>query len=322
MPAFARAACALLLASCATPPPTPALAATADTWQRAPLGVIRPSFFHAALLVPPMQSAETVATGTAVGLLSTSHANASAIRTIDGVTSAFYGGFHEWVAPELHWGALPATELMLRSSLSGWDEARDHFTLFDQNHNYLVKDENRLAHGMASQRHDNVARVDLGGKLELLGGHGGATTSFAPALKIPIAREGDLTGGGTWDVGATLLETIPLDAFTLHANGGWVWPLGHQNLFEDSEHVGINSFPQGALGVNWLANPDVAFLLQLQANGSAFRDIEFLNEAPVTLTGGSRCRFGTGFVELSGGRGFSRNSADTWEMSVAFGLAF
>jgi hypothetical protein len=312
----------MLLGSCAMHP-DPAVAATSDTWQRAPLGVIRPSFFHAALLVPPMQSAEALSPGTAVGMLSTSHAEASSIQTIDGVTSSFYGGFHEWIAGELHWGALPSCELSLRSAVSGWDEQLDHFSLFDESGNYIVKDEARLAQGMASQRHENVASVDLGGKLEVLGGNGtAATTSIASTVRIPIARPGDLTNAGTTDVAVTALETVALDAFTLHANGGWVWPLGGQTLFVHEEHIGINSFWQGALGVNWRAVPDVAFDVQVQANGSAFRDVEFLSRNPVTVVAGTRCRCGTGFLELAFGRGFSRDSADEWEFFLGFGLAF
>ncbi|HEX5050144.1 MAG TPA: hypothetical protein VFZ65_00100 [Planctomycetota bacterium] len=286
---------------------------------RAPLSVPRPSYLQAALLVPPMQTAATLPTQTVVATVSTNHVGAKSTQTHDGVQSWFAGVFHEWLAVDLHYGAAPGLELSARSALSGWDESQDHFSLFDDNGNYIVRDESRLARNMASQRHDNVARLDLGAKVLLFGGDL-AQTAAGVAVKLPIARAGDLTSGGTYDFAGTLLESVQLGDFTLHANVGGVVPTGTQTLFDESADIDINPFVQGAAGVTWRAGENWSLILQAEGNTSAFRDVPFLHRGPITFVGGARRSIGSSFVELSGGRGSDGSSSDWWEAFVGFGL--
>jgi hypothetical protein len=316
--------CLLLGASCTLSTAGGAgLSPAAASWLRAPFGVPRPSFFHAALLVPELQPAAAQQTGTLLTEVGSYHADAKSTRTFEGVTSSFAGSYHEWIAAELHWGALPRVELSLRSAVAGWDEVLDHFLLRDASGNLIVKDEERLEEGMASQRHENVARVDLGAKIQLLGGDDStATTSIAGGLKLPLARPGDLTSAGTTDLAATLLETVRLGAWTLHANGGGVWPLGDQTLFHANEGIKLDPFAQGAVGVNLQVDPLTAFDLQLQANTSAFRDVPFLREGPITAVLGVRRWFGATSVELAAGHGFDHESSDVWEAFITFAWIF
>lgn len=313
------------MAGCVAPAPAPGSPAAAACEQqlRAPLPVPRPNFFHAALLVPPMQSALALPVGEVTGGLSTNHADSKSTRTFGTVTSSWAACYHEWIAGEIYWGALPAVELSARTAVAGWDEVLDHFLLFDQSGNYMVRDEEKLARGEASQRHENLSRLDLGGKWQLLGsGEQSAATAIAVATKIPIAREGDLTSSGTFDFAVTLLETVPLGDFTLHANGGWVWPFGQQTLFHLDEGIELNSFAQGAVGSTLLVASDMALDLQVQANTSAFRDVPFLSQGPIGFVGGVRKFFGSIYTEVSFGHGFDRHSGDQWELFVLFGRVF
>ena len=313
--------CALPLAGCAVYTAGQEVAAAQRL--RAPLSVPRPSFFHAALLVPQMETAQTLPADTVVAALESNHSDAKATRTFEGVESFYHGCFHEWIAANVHWGAWSGVELSLRTAVGGWDEVLDHFLLRDESGNLIVRDEERLTQGKASQRHENVTHVDLGGKVELLGGGDApATTAFATGLKIPIARPGDLTNAGTYDVAATLLESVDLGAVTLHGECGAVWPLGQQTLFHPDENIDLNPFAQGALGANWVVAPDWALDLQVQANTSAFRDVQFLRQGPISIVGGGRHRIGAGFVELSFGHGLDRESGDQWELFFSCGRAF
>jgi hypothetical protein len=283
------------------------LSPAAAAYLRAPFGVPRSSFFHAALLVPELQPAAAQQTGTLLGEVGSYHADSKATRTFEGVTSSFHGAYHEWISAEAHWGALP----------------RVQFTLRNAGGNLIVRDEERLKEGKASQRHENVARVDLGAKLELLGGNDAtATTAIAGGFKLPIARPGDLTNAGTYDLAATLLETVRLGAWTLHANGGGVWPLGEQTLFHAEEGIELNPFAQGALGANLMTDPLTAFDLQVQGNTSAFRDVPFLRQGPITALLGARHWFGPTSVELAVGHGFDHESSDVWQAFVTFSWIF
>ena len=314
--------CFLLLGAACTSSPE-GLSPAAASYLRAPFGVPRPSFFHAALLVPELQPAATQQAGTLLTEVGSYHADAKSTRTFEGVTSSFAGAYHEWIAAELHWGALPRVELSFRTAVAGWDEVLDHFTLRDAGGNLIVRDEERLKEGEASQRHENVARVDLGAKFQLLGGDDAtATTAIAGGLKLPVARPGDLTSSGTYDVAATLLETVRLGAWTLHANGGGVWPLGGQTLFHADEGIKLDPFAQGALGANLQVDPLMALDLQLQANTSAFRDVPFLKQGPITAVFGARRWFGPTSVEVAVGHGFDHESSDVWEAFFTFAWIF
>lgn len=292
--------------------------AAAEQNLRAPLPVPRPSFFHAALLVPPLQAAAVLPEQTAVLSLSSNHAQAKSFDTENGIRSWFSGAFHEWLAVDARGGVMPGLELSARSAVSGWDEAQDHFSLFDAGGNYIVRDEALLARGMATQRHENVARLDLGAKVALLDGDA-AQTAASVMLKLPVARPGDLTNAGTFDFAATLLQSFEFGDFTVHGNGGAVWPTGPQNLFEPAQQVKLNPFVQGGLALDWRVGPAWTLDLQVQANRSAFHDVSFLRRAPITFVGGVRHGFGSSFVELSAGCGVDRASSDWWELFVGYG---
>ncbi len=312
----------LLLASCAARPTVaPGPRTSADALLRAPLAVPRPNFFHAALLVPPMQPATVLLPGEWAGTLSSNHTDAKSTRTFASVTSSFHGSFHEWIAGDLHYGLTPAVELSARTAIGGWDEVLDHFLLRDSAGNLIVTDEESLQQGRASQRHENLTHLDLGARLQVLE-TATTATAIAAGWKIPVARRGDLTNAGTNDLAATLLETVRFGNVTLHANVGAVWPIGQQTLFHANQGIGLAPFAQGAIGLNLAWRSDLAFDLQVQGNTSAFRDVPFLREGPISIVGGARRWFDTSYVELGFGHGLDRESADVWELLVGLGRLF
>jgi hypothetical protein len=307
------------LAACALDPDPALYAADRAVVVASPLAAPRLSFFHAALLVPPLQTAATLTAGTGAIRLGSDHSFSRSERSVDGIPNRFDGGFHDWIAPELRLGVTSGLEIAARTAVSGWDEHLDHFSLFDHDGAFLVRDESNLANGKASQRHENVASLDLSAKVRLLADDAGtATTSLALASRLPIAREGDLTNAGTEEVAATALETLRLGDVTLHANAGYVVPFGHQTLFTPGEPIELDAFAQGGVGAALAIEPQCALVLQVEANGSAFDDVPFLHRAPLTAVAGVRYAGTRTFVEAGVGAGLDQDAAYRFEVHVSF----
>ena len=95
----------------------------------------------------------------------------------------------------------------------------------------------------------------------------------------------------------------------LHANLGVTVPLGTQNLFEPEADIELNPFVQGALGATFPLPLELAVGLQLEANSTAFHEVEFLDKPPFTFTLGLRRFFGKFVLEAGGGVGLDWSSA-------------
>jgi hypothetical protein len=300
---------ATLLAACAVPPTAPR---RADV--EAPFAAPRASFLHAAVLVPPLQRAATLEPGTVHLRARSAHASSHAQRTIAGISNRFEGVFHEWLGLEAAWGAVPHLELTAATAYAGWDEHEDRFSLFDAAGTPIVRDEAGVIFGTASsKRHDNVSSLTLGAKRSWLAAdEHGVDLALAAAVKLPVGRSRDLTHAGTEDVSLTTLVSVPLPFGTLHANAGATVPFGSQDLFVPAAGVDLEPFAHGGVGLSARLAERWAAGLQLEANGSAFRDVEFLRDPPVALVSGVR-RVGRRLdVELGAGFGLERDSTYDW----------
>jgi len=290
----------------------------------APFAVPRASFFHAALDVPPLESAETLAPGTWYLRLRSSHTRSYKQETLNGIDNLCRGIYHEWLALDASWGFAPRWEAGLWLPLVGWDEAQDNFYLFDAAGTAIVRDEgNQIAGTEASRRHDNVSVVGLRVKRTLLEAQdAGFDLAASAQLKIPIGRPRDLTNAGTWDLALTALATIPRTWGTLHVNLGVVFPLGSQDLFIPEADVNLDPILQGGVAAVFPVSDRLSFGIQVEANSSAFGDVPFLAGSPVTAVAGARWLVGHYVLELGAGTGFDWDTSYQWLAFLSFGRIF
>ncbi|MFQ5503720.1 MAG: hypothetical protein ACE5F1_02860 [Planctomycetota bacterium] len=287
----------------------------------APFAAPRQSFFHAALLVPPMETARLLDPAAVYLRWSSNHSHSQERSRSGGIESLFDSEFHEWTAAELRWGALPGLELSLRSAVGGWDEVEDRFDLRDSSNKPIVRFEDALLRGEASRRHTNLTRVDLGARAAILD-LGASSTSAGVTWKLPVARVRDLSNAGTHDLALTLFESLDLGAVVLQGNAGIVVPLTDQKLFIPEARIDLDRFWQSAIGANWRLAPDLALGLQVEANSSAFRSVPFLRRTPVTVVGGIRKLSGKLVLEAGAGAGLDTESSYGYAFFLSVGRYF
>jgi len=269
------------------------------------------NYFHAALEVPLFESGRTLEQGSIFLRLRTAHPRSVDERIIDGYTNVFNGRYHEWAALELDWGATDRLELGVRTAFAGWDEHQDRFEILDSHGVPIVTDEYKTFYGIAAtSRHENFSVIGIKVKAQLLeADQDWLDLSLATSVKFPIGRPADLTSGGTFDLAFTLMGSKPLHWGTLHANLGITVPFGTQNLFEPEAGIELNPFVHGAIGATLPLPMEFAVGLQLEANSTAFHEVEFLDGPPVTFTLGVRRFFGKFMFEAGGGVGLDWSTA-------------
>ncbi len=305
----------------AAPAPLPTLSASADAREdavrillQAPLAAPRLSFLHSSVDVPPLDTARTLPQGG--GFLRFRSAAARSTAEDDGPDpdDNFDGTFREWLGVEAGLCLLADLELRLSASFTGWDEHMDRLEVYDDTGRGVVFGEDVA--GKATSRHVNLGTVGLRGKIRLSGETDGDThLALSPSLRLPVGRERDANHDGTYDAGVALLATLPLGRATVHANLGSIVPVGGQNLLERRTDAALNPFLHGAAGVVLPAGATSAFAAQVEANGSAFHGVRFLDRNPVTAVFGFRVASRTTLLEFGVGTGLD------WRSSYRF-LAF
>ena len=96
------------------------------------------------------------------------------------------------------------------------------------------------------------------------------------------------------------------------------WLAGNRPGIVDAEPVP----DQGAFGANYEITPDLNAGVQIEANTSAFRDVEFFAKDPVTWFAGLRHRWDRFVLEGGFGMGFNRDSSYQYIWHVSFGWVF
>jgi len=290
---------------------------------RAPFSEARANFFHAALEVPPLESADTLPRGTVYVRLRAMTARSNeetkgAVRKDD-----FDGMYEEFGALVATWAPRERVEVTARAVYAGWDEKQDRFRLFDDAGTPIVAGESRKLLGMgATHRHANLSVFGVGAKWQFLESEAGeAALSFS--AKIPFGRDRDLTHAGTTDVALALLAGRTFGWGALHAQLGVTVPFGEQNLFEDEAEVDLNPFVFAAVGAVVPLGDTWAVGVQLEANTSAFRDVEFLDGTAVNAVVGVRkILFGRFVAEAGGGGGFDWSSSYQFMAFASLGVVF
>jgi hypothetical protein len=278
---------------------------------REPFAVSRLSFFHSALEVPPMESAEMMPEDAFELQLSSNFAQSTKIEDFAGVENRFSAVFNEWLVTDATWGVDDDLELGARLKFAGWADHRDHFGVRDENGDPIVFGEAEALSGAgASERHLGFSYIVAHAKQSL---SSSADTELAGLLsvKVPMASKRDLSNAGTIDVNAGLLHTyVHGDEYALHVNVGAGAPLGDQTLFIDSADVDLDPWLFAGVGLTWMLRENLAWGIQLEGNTSSFGDVEFLDGAPLTIFSGVRTACGDWMLEGGGGTGFNDESYD------------
>lgn len=297
------------------------------TLLEAPFSSVRASFFHAALEVPPLTSARAIEPGSVYLRLRSAHARSN-WEEGEGISNRgeddFDGTYREYSSLLATWAPWRGFELNGRAVLAGWDEHHDRFELFNGGGEPIVRDEDRkiLDYG-ATSRHFNLSVFGMGAKLQLYQAEDyGFDLALSASVKFPFGRDRDLTHAGTTDVALAGLARVPTSWGAVHAQIGATIPLGRQNLFNETEGFELNAFAFAGVGVTWRLTESLAVGLQLEANTSAFRAVDFLDRPPTSVVIGARQLFGNKVVEAGVGTGFSWDSAYEWMGFLSVGFLF
>jgi len=295
------------------PPDAQAGITSSELALRAPFAIPRASFFYAALDVPRFEGAILLPQRGGVIRLSHSRALSKESNKQSGIKNSFEGIFHELAVLDAAHGLTRHIEVGGRVRLDGWDEHKDTFYLFDDEGTPIVRDEYLPIYQIgASKRHVNVSDVALRTKLGILqreSESGAQALSLLLSIKLPVGRPRDLTNAGTREVNATFLGSAEFGRAMLHANLGVGKPLGSQNLFIREADIELDTFVHGAVGMNWALKENLSLGVQLEANTSAFKDVDFLDGDPITLFVGLRKRFGRYLVEGGAGSGLDHSKS-------------
>lgn len=298
-----------------------------ETLLDAPLAAGRPSFFHAALEVPPLETARTLDRGTVYARLRSTHARSNwhegegfSARGEDDID----GTYREFASLLVSWSPLQTLELTARAVFAGWDEHHDRFELFNDSGDPIVSDEEKKILGLgATSRHLNLSVFGLGAKLQLWDAvDRGFDFALASYVKIPFGRSRDLTHAGTTDVALSGLARVPVGRGSFHFQLGATVPFGEQNLFNEREDVALAPFAFGGAGFTWRVAETVAVGIQVEGNTSAFRSVDFLRKHPASAVVGTRILWGPAVFEMGLGAGFDWSASYQWMGFASVGFVF
>lgn len=279
----------------------------------APFASPRNSYFYSTLGVPLLRDARTAGEG-----VLTARIRGGGTRSTSGGRSRFDGIFWEYSRVEVGLGLTDRIDLYAVARVSGWDERRDVFKIYDTNGQLYVEGEHakRNQH-IATSRHENLSDLRLGALGTVWRSDDGlsafsvsAEVKFPPEAPIKLRRK-DLTNSGTTDLAVTAhLSWALRPDLLLHANAGVVVPFGDTWLFE-SRDLEIDPFLQASVGVSWAVTDWLALGASIEGASTAFDNMAQLHGEPVTASAGARLAWGPIWLEAGGGYGLTSHSADT-----------
>ncbi|HZL98780.1 MAG TPA: hypothetical protein VFD43_00885, partial [Planctomycetota bacterium] len=282
---------------------------------RAPFAASHLSFFHSALEIPPLESAQTLVEGEAQLQLRSASADSNDSGTAEGQPQGFEGRYDQVLVTDASWGLGDGLELGGRLKIGGWAEHVDSFALLDADGSAIVFGEQELISGLgASERHLGLSDVVLHAR-QTLDSEPGAELAGLVSFKIPVASKRDLSNAGTYDLNVGLQRSSVAGSRSVHANLGVGAPLGDETLFVDEADVELHPWVYAGVGVNWLLREDLSWGLQLEGNTGAFGDVDFLDGTPLTALAGLRKALGGWALDFEAGTGLTEQSYD-WLVGV------
>lgn len=278
----------------------------------APLRTGGNNLFHSLILIPPLESAERIATGK--GYLQSG---------LDYATGNFTKDKSDWLFDydanlieafvDFRYSFSKRSEVKL--SLTGGVLAEDEreLRLLKNNTGYL-----------AGERHLGLSDLLLGIKFHLMESSGQEeefpyTSALGIWLKKPLAdKENVLSSGGT-DLAIAYIETDKIDVdLYVHTQIGYTF-VGEENVFREDVEISDTLFY--GVGVSQYFE-NLVLVGQIQGNLNAFEEIKALNKHPLSVQGGFRySKDGRFFTEGSIGFGLNDESAD-FTMMLSLGKVF
>jgi hypothetical protein len=157
----------------------------------------------------------------------------------------------------------------------------------------------------------------LGARHHLLGF--GASGRLAAALDFNIPfpdAEDELAAGGKTDLSVALLASGWMAGSEWHANLGLTRPGGETAFLEG---VDPSTIVHGGVAVGYPLSDQAAVVAQLQAATSAFRRMNVLDEAPMSVLAGIRFQLGSADVTTGLGTGLTDAAAGVvWGVRLGF----
>ena len=146
--------------------------------------------------------------------------------------------------------------------------------------------------------------------------------SLAGFAKIPFGRDRALPYGDLTDVALAAVARIPVGPSAFHLHLGTTVPFGQEDLARRAPDAELASFAFAGAGFSWRVADAVAFGVQVEANTSAFRDVDLLQRHPASAVFGARAIWGDLVFEAGLGAGFDRMSGTPWMAFASVGLRF
>lgn len=146
--------------------------------------------------------------------------------------------------------------------------------------------------------------------------------SLAAFAKIPFGRDRALPYGDLTDVALAALARVPLGQGALHFSFGATVPFGQEDLLRRAPEAQLASFAFAGAGYTWRVADVVALGFQIEANTSAFGDVDLLQRHPASAVFGAKAIWGDLVFEAGLGTGFDRMSGTPWMAFASVGIQF
>lgn len=265
------------------------------------------NLFHSLILIPTLENAETIKTSYAYvrGGAEYTMGNFSDNR---GAWKVDYNAALVESYLSFRYGF--AERLELRARLTGAALAEENaVTLFKSATQYL-----------SGNGGIGVSNMVIGVKIPHRGQNALSAQSLGLSLKIPLSPKDNMIDSDSTDIAISYFYSykikpdLYLHSYLGYTLAGKIDVFDH--LFNPSDVIYYGA------GLSWRAADSLVWINQIQGNNNAFREIDALTKAPLTLQTGLRySEDGKFFNEISFGAGLNKGSAD-FTLSLSMGTMF
>lgn len=231
------------------------------------------------------------------------------VRAMFDITSSEWnsqkeGGRSQWNAVyvseifEYNYGLTEQFLLGARLSLGELGEGNDEPIRVFENNQQIIPDGKR-GFGFES----------IVGRAKFAGTMGFADAGVLVEVKIPIASDEDLLTAQTIDFGVSALLSKRWQRFSLHVNGGVVFPMSDPEIFKVKDEA--DYYIHGGVCAAFRPHSSVAITAQVEFNTSAFSEVTVVDAQVMAFTVGARYKFqDNAFVSTVVGKGLNEDSGD------------
>ncbi|MBI4712295.1 MAG: DUF3187 family protein [Planctomycetes bacterium] len=262
------------------------------------------------VLIPPLESADTIQEPYV----------RSGVEMVKGNIPAKAGQTQGWL---LNYDAnLIEAFIDIRHLYSERVELRARVTggvLAEDNSN-IVLSKNSVNY-LSGQRGIGIENLVLGAKLQLNQADT-YTNALGFYIKLPLADSQDLIDSGGRDIAVSYIQTNKIsDEMLVHFQLGNTF-IGKEDVFNSPSRLTEKTALFYGIGVAFMYEDEMAFILQAQGNTNVFKKIKPIDANPLTIQGGIRYSDDDEFfTDVGLGIGLNDASAD-FMLSISVGTAF